>query len=171
MAGRPPKPTAIKVLQGNPGKRPLNHDEAQFTHEMPKCPTHVKREARREWKRVSQELYDAGLLESVDRAALAAYCIAYGRWVKATKELEGVELTLMTESGYTYPNPLLSIAKSASEEMRRYMADFGMTPASRAKVTSRKPEQVDPFEEWARKKMAESGNAVQAKTQNKAVQR
>jgi len=155
MAGRPPKPTRIKVLQGNPGKRPLNQDEAKFETTMPKCPTHVKREARREWKRVSQELFDAGLLESVDRAALAAYCIAYARWVAAIKEMDGESLTLATESGYQYPNPLLSIAKAASEEMRRYMADFGMTPSSRSKVTARKQKEADPFEEWARKKMTE----------------
>lgn len=155
MAGRPPKPTRIKELQGNPGKRPLNHDEAKFAHEMPKCPTHVKREARREWKRVSEELYAAGLLESVDRAALAAYCMAYSRWVSATKELEGKDLMLVTENGYCYPNPLISIAKAASDEMRRYMADFGMTPASRSKVTANKPTEEDPFEAWARKKMAE----------------
>jgi len=27
MAGRKPKPTALKIIEGNPGKRPLNKNE------------------------------------------------------------------------------------------------------------------------------------------------
>lgn len=36
--GRPPKPTAIKELEGNPGKRPLNKNEPKPKQTAPKCP-------------------------------------------------------------------------------------------------------------------------------------
>ena len=36
--GRKPKPTAIKELEGNPGKRPLNANEPKPERKAPRCP-------------------------------------------------------------------------------------------------------------------------------------
>ena len=38
MAGRKPKPTAVKKLEGNPGKRKLNTKEPVPAKGMPDCP-------------------------------------------------------------------------------------------------------------------------------------
>ena len=38
MRGRRPKPTRLKLLTGNPGKRPLNDDEPQPQAAIPECP-------------------------------------------------------------------------------------------------------------------------------------
>ena len=38
MAGRKPKPTAVKKLEGNPGKRKLNTKEPMPGKGMPACP-------------------------------------------------------------------------------------------------------------------------------------
>ena len=38
MAGRKPKPTAVKKLEGNPGKRKLNKKEPVPAKGMPECP-------------------------------------------------------------------------------------------------------------------------------------
>ncbi|HML40362.1 MAG TPA: phage terminase small subunit P27 family [Bellilinea sp.] len=156
MRGRPPKPTRIKELEGNPGHRPLNNAEPMLKPDLPSCPRHLSKEARREWRRVSKELYEAGLLTRVDRAALAAYCQAWARWVEAETELQGQSLTGTTDKGYEYPNPLLAISKAALADMRRFMSDFGMTPSSRSKVTAATEEEADPFEAWAKKKLEES---------------
>ena len=37
--GRKPKPTALKVLEGNPGKRPLNENEPIPPKGSIKCPS------------------------------------------------------------------------------------------------------------------------------------
>mgnify|MGYP006980038133 CR=1 FL=1 len=42
MAGRKPKPTAVKKLEGNPGKRKLNKKEPIPAKEMPECPEREK---------------------------------------------------------------------------------------------------------------------------------
>ena len=85
-AGRPPKPTAIKALAGNPGKRPLNNNEPKPSG-IPSCPTFLDAAAKKEWKRISKELIEIGILTSVDRSILASYCDAYSRWAQATEEL------------------------------------------------------------------------------------
>lgn len=141
MTGRPPKPTALKKLAGNPGKRALNQHEARIAPAMMRAPRHLDTEAKREWRRVVKELYQVGLLTQVDRAALSAYCQAWSRWVKAERDLEGKPLTMETDKGYCYPNPLLGIANSALEQMRKWMTEFGMTPSSRSRVKAEEPKE------------------------------
>ena len=48
MAGRKPKPTALKKLEGNPGKRKLNTKEPIPAKGMPNCPEWLLPEAKKE---------------------------------------------------------------------------------------------------------------------------
>lgn len=45
--GRKPKPTALKKLEGNPGKRPLNELEPLPQVTMLRCPNWLEPEAKR----------------------------------------------------------------------------------------------------------------------------
>ena len=45
--GRKPTPTAIKELEGNPGKRPLNDAEPKPERKAPPCPKGLEPEAKR----------------------------------------------------------------------------------------------------------------------------
>lgn len=66
--GRPPKPTAVKELEGNPGKRPLNKNEPKPKQIAPKCPSWLEPDAKKEWRRLSKELETMGLLTQVSIA-------------------------------------------------------------------------------------------------------
>ena len=83
MKGRKPKPTIVRQLEGNPGKRAINDREPVPPDGIPDCPEHLDDEARAEWFRTSKVLKEMGLLSKADRSALAAYCVAYSRWVEA----------------------------------------------------------------------------------------
>lgn len=97
--GRPPKPTHLKVLEGNPGKRALNKNEPRPQAKIPSCPKHLDKEAKVEWKRISKQLLLLGLLTEVDRAALAAYCQAWSRWIYAEEKINRlVELENQAEA-------------------------------------------------------------------------
>ena len=50
MAGRKSKPTALKKLEGNPGKRKLNTKEPVPGKGMPDCPKWLLPEAKKEWE-------------------------------------------------------------------------------------------------------------------------
>lgn len=146
--GPAPKPTALRKLAGNPSHRPLNKHEASVPSGMPTCPTHICPEGKREWNRVAGRLKKYGLLTTIDRAALAAYCQAYGRWVQAEHELEktGGDMICYSPNGYPMQNPLISIANGAMKMMLDALAEFGMTPSSRSKVKAEKPQEVDELE-------------------------
>ena len=82
--GRKPKPTAIKILEGNPGRRPLNKNEPKPKEKKKlQCPSHLNAEAKKEWRRLSKVLIEMGVLTELDTAAFAGYCQAYARWKEA----------------------------------------------------------------------------------------
>ncbi|SEN72572.1 phage terminase, small subunit, putative, P27 family [Loktanella fryxellensis] len=134
MRGRKPKPTAIRRLEGNPGKRGWNAAEPVPREGCPECPDHLSDEARREWNRVADAMHAMGVLTIIDRAALAAYCQAYGRWVEAEQKLQETPLLIRTPSGYVQQSPWMSVSNKQLELMGRYMTELGMTPASRSRV-------------------------------------
>ncbi len=140
MKGRKPKPTAAKIASGNPGKRRLNSREPKMQPDLPTCPAHLLPTAKAEWKRLARELYELGVITRLDRAALAAYCQAYGRWVEAEKKLKETPGILKMPSGYIQANPWLTIATKQMELMQRFATELGMTPSSRSRVdTVRRP--------------------------------
>ena len=150
MRGRKPKPTALKVIQGNPGKRPLpkNEPKPATTKRTPPAPVYLPDDAKAEWRRVAKELHGMGLLTRVDTDALAAYCQVFARWVEAERKLATDGMVTITSNGNPIQNPWLSIANRAMTEMRKWLIEFGMTPSSRARVKVASTEEADPFAEF-----------------------
>ena len=136
MRGRKPIPTAIKLANGNPGKRPLNCREPQPVTAIPTCPAHLMPTAKAEWKRLTHYLHDLGIISELDRAVLAAYCQAYGRWVEAERRLKETPPLLKTPAGYVQPSPWLAIANKNLELMHKFMSELGLSPVSRSRVST-----------------------------------
>jgi len=113
-----------------------------------------------------------GLLTNVDRAALAAYCDSYGLWVEADEEIKKIRkqnrefdrlrkkypdqkapmangMVRETMQGNVIIEPMLSVRNRALEQMHKFLVEFGMTPASRCRITADKPKhkEIDPMEE------------------------
>ena len=145
MRGRKPKPSGLKLIDGNPGKRPIGR-EPQPPASQPSCPAHLSPSGKAEWKRLAQSLNRIGLLSQIDRGALAAYCQAYGRWVEAERKLKETPVLLKTPAGYVQQSPWLSIANKQLELMARYMAELGLTPTSRSRLAVQIDARPKPWE-------------------------
>lgn len=154
VRGTKPTPTSIKLLTGNPGKRALNKLEPKPRAAVPTAPGHLNGDAKLEWKRVCKELSALGLLSNLDRAALAAYSQAYGRWVKAERALAKMNndadgLVIQTKSGNMIQNPLVGVANKAMGDMMKYATEFGMTPSARTRINAeQQDESEDPADEF-----------------------
>ena len=100
-------------------------------------PRHLNDYGKKEWRRVVGVLKDLGLYTKLDRAALAMYCQAWGRWVRAEKQLEetGGEVLTSSETGNFYQNPWYHVANKAWEQMRKVLAEFGLSPSSRSRLS------------------------------------
>jgi len=139
MKGRKRKPTQLHVLEGNPSKLNKAELSAEIKPDstMPRAPWWLDYHGRKEWDQVCIELHRLGLLTKIDKTALAGYCAAYSRWVKAERELM---------KGFTYEfldkdfkmkrtnKPEVIIARDALDQVRRFCIEFGMTPSSRARM-------------------------------------
>lgn len=155
MRGRKPKPTALKLLDGNPGKRAINGAEPKPPRTLPTCPEHLSAAAKAEWKRLAKTLNQVGLLTQADRTVMAGYCQCYGRWVEAELKLAETPLILRTPAGYIQQSPWLSISNKQLELMAKYMTELGLTPASRSRLaiqmnTGPKPWECDGITEVTR---------------------
>ncbi len=132
--GRKPKPTALKVLEGNPGKRPLNKNEPQPEKKAPRCPSWLEPEAKKEWRRMAKTLENIGVLTQVDKAAFAGYCQAYARWKEAEEFLSKHGTIFKTTSGYIQQVPQVAIARNYLQIMKDFCSEFGLTPAARTRI-------------------------------------
>jgi P27 family predicted phage terminase small subunit len=152
MRGRKPAPTHLKLVRGNPGKRRLNKAEPAPERVMPSPPPELSADARLEWDRVAGELHRIGVLSGIDRAALAAYCQAYGRWVVAERAIAKMAerdpltegLMIKTTNGNAVQNPLVGTANKAMADVVHYAAEFGMTPSARSRITGQSGESDEP---------------------------
>ena len=155
MPGPPRKPTALRLLEGNPSKRPINKDEPKPAPGRPTRPAWLLLEAKREWSRVVPELERLGLLTVVDRAALASYCQAWGRYVAAEANVTKYgDVMKAKHSDYVQTSPYVAIAQRYAQIVRGYCTEFGLTPSSRGRMTVGK---LDPgetkgsFEGWEKR--------------------
>jgi P27 family predicted phage terminase small subunit len=151
MPGRKPKPTALKLLNGNPGKRKLNRDEPKVEAGRPEAPAFLTDTAREEWFRVIPQLEASGVLAKIDGTALASYCMAFSRWIEAEGQISeyGVlieEPIIHKDTGEQIgvklkKNPACTAAMACQKEMRALLALFGMDPSSRSRIKSGGPEE------------------------------
>jgi P27 family predicted phage terminase small subunit len=149
--GRKPRPTNIKIVAGTDRADRRNDFEPKPDLCIPDVPPHLSDEAKVEWGRVCHEAYALGILSNLDRAGLAAYCQAYGRWVQAERALAMMAerdpitrgLMIKTTNGNAIQNPLVGTANKAMQDMVRYAAEFGFTPAARARVKAEQRGETD----------------------------
>ena len=117
--------------------------EQQPRTARPRCPVELGNAAKREWHRIAPELYRLGLLTTIDRAALAGYCAMWGSFIEAAAAKDVDDLDTETA------RRLCRMMRQSLEFMFKFMAEFGMSPAARARVrvTSTPPGERVPEDE------------------------
>src|SRR5678809_1039163 len=110
--GRPPIPTKLHILHGNPGKRPLPKDEPEPAIKIPTPPKVItdNAEALAEWQRITVEHHVLGLIAEINRSMISAYCKAYADWVEAEQHYDSEPKIYKTETGYPVLTPWRTVA-------------------------------------------------------------
>jgi P27 family predicted phage terminase small subunit len=145
MPGRRPKPTALKLLSGNPGHRPLNQAEPQPARVLPQPPNFLGPAARAKWNEMAPELHRIGLLTAVDGDALAIYCTLWARLAEAEAILEREGLVIEGEKGRG-AHPAAAIARDCRTQLRAFAVEFGLTPAARSRLSIKPEKSSDDLE-------------------------
>ncbi len=136
MSGRPPKPTALKVIEGNRGKRaaPRNEPDPVYLNDLTP-PAHLPPDAAAIWVDLAPRLRQALLLTELDTLALEWLCVAAAQHRKATEQTGADRMIVRNaETGSLSPSPWLIVQSMAFKRAKALCDAFGMTPAARARV-------------------------------------
>lgn len=149
------KPAALHLLHGNPGKKPLSallDETLRVPVEIPELPTFLRyggsgpelaMEARAEWERITPHLQRLGLISQIDRAMIAEYCFWWALGTIAKKrliELGDDGLIDETPSKYKQIGVWMQIANRAKANIESCAVHFGMSAASRSRVSPSDPQ-------------------------------
>lgn len=126
--GPQPQPTVLKLARGNPGHRPVNHDEPDLAAASAKVPAGLDGRAKAEWTRLVDELISKGVLTVGDMHAFEQYCRLVGEVDRYEKHVKKVGLADAHSLGYA--NYLLKLRT----QLRQQAAHLGLTPSSRSGV-------------------------------------
>lgn len=148
MGQRGPKPKnpALKLLTGNPGKRPIQAGAAKtgrIRKGAPVRPAELTGEAAAEWDRLAPELDAAGSLAVTDRGILAAYCFAWADMLAARVEITRAgrwqEQAIQTATGKTLgakwvEHPAVKLLADASRRVKQLGDALGLNALARSRL-------------------------------------
>jgi len=138
----PTKPTALKALEGNRGKRPLNKNEPEpdLLNDL-EAPEWLPEPAKAVWRELAWKLRKAKVLTVLDVPALEKACVAIATYRAATLAC-GMEFLIAgkaKDGAAALPagkamNPWLIIQSMSFKQAMVLLREFGMTPAARSRV-------------------------------------
>ena len=143
-AGRPRTPTALRILQGNPGKRPLPKGEPKPKLASLDPPVGLNERALVFWCEYAPKLLELGILTELDRPQFATACEQHALYERLMAVV------------FRYPfgkraKEYSPRAYKALQERDRILSRFGFDPASRAKLNVEPSKSEDEFETLLRR--------------------
>lgn len=148
MKGRKPKPSYLRVLDGNAGKRPINPDEPQPVGDLEAhAPPAWLSQPQKDGWRFAMRHAPPGMLKRLDQSILTVWVVAEERHQDAAQKVSQLGSLLKGKTGTPYQNPYLAIMNKQAAIMMKAAAELGFTPSSRSrvKVEPPKPGEGNPF--------------------------
>lgn len=143
MAGRTPKPTALKLIEGNRGKRAMNKQEPDPTYLQDLSPpSWLDDSASQVWSEVAPKLRAARVLTEIDVQLLAMGCISIAQYRRAVGRTGNdlVKAKLVEnddgeiEETSEQVNPWFIVQSMSFKQAMAVFREFGMSPAARTRI-------------------------------------
>jgi P27 family predicted phage terminase small subunit len=133
-AGRKPKPTNLKLIQGTYRSDRANASEPKPRPAIPPCPTFLQGDARKQYSQMAKKLAKIGLMTELDDLALSMLCQSWSEYLEANEQVKKTGILVKSPNGFPVLNPYLTVANQALKKVRSLLAEFGMTPGSRSRI-------------------------------------
>lgn len=131
--GPKPKPTVVKILNGNPGKRPLNKSEPKPEGVLKTAPPSLTPDQVIIWKN-TLKIAPKGLFTLVDSAVVERFCVALDMHKKANFQLAARGSLTVIEDGKIKVAPEVNIIAKTDAMLRACTASMGFDPSSRSRL-------------------------------------
>ncbi len=153
-SGRRPKPTALKLLQGNPGKGRLNAQEpvqAPVGPDFDVPPPELEGDAvaAQEWARVAPLLRACRMVSEAERGVLVALCQQWSRYREAQAKVIQLGMVVKTPAGIPITNPYLAVSDKALAACLKIWVELGLTPSARSKIAALPQAEPSAKSKWA----------------------
>jgi len=145
--GRKPKPTKLLKLHGTFQKCRRSAKEPEYKVSVPDCPDWLGDIAKLEWERMTAELKESGIIAKIYQVPLALYCQAYEDYLTALENVRDEGISYRSDKGNQIQNPEVNVMHKAREVLMKIAVEFGLTPSSKTRVRSDKPQKANPFKE------------------------
>jgi P27 family predicted phage terminase small subunit len=134
VRGRKPKPTHLKLVAGNPGRRELNEDEPIPEGDLDAPPDWLTERQQESWRYAIANA-PTGLLKRLDRSVLTAFVIAEDMHRDASQMIAKYGAVVKAPgTGVPMQSPYVSILNKQAVIMMRASSEMGFTPSSRSRV-------------------------------------
>lgn len=133
--GPAPEPSAIRLIKGNPSKKPINRAEPRPDAVIPDCPGHLDKRAKQEWATLCPILSRMRVLTEADYMALANLCQEWSTMVQCQMQINEVGMLVEGPSGQPIQNPLMRTVKDCMANITLLGREFGLTPSSRGRIS------------------------------------
>lgn len=147
MRGRKPKPTILKIVGGNAGKRPLNLEEPQADGDLLDPPADLTEEQAELWQYAIANA-PKGVLRKIDRDVLRAWVVAAWLHRKATLAIINDDITTTGAEGQPIKHPAVMVLRDATSMMMRAAEQMGFSPTARTRIKAG-TRTIDPKNPWA----------------------
>ena len=135
--GRKPIPAAIKIHEGNPGKRPIP-EEPKPAQGLPLPPDTLDDCAKEIWNDVLRTMGGTGAITLAEATILELFSATYSNYKKAESmvEVSGFALKVVGKDGKVTwkPNPFCSEMHRFRDAATKLLIELGMTPVARARI-------------------------------------
>jgi len=135
LRGPPPKPTAIRILEGNRSKRALPVGEPQPRRRRPVKPP-LSEAAGKLWGPLTAMLLRMNVLTEADGIVMGMLCESYATLLEAQQSFVKTGLIIKSPSGNIQQNPLLGIINRKTEQVQKLCREFGLSPTSRVRLAT-----------------------------------
>lgn len=136
MVGRKPKPTQLKVINGNPGHRALNEAEPKPVGELYEAPEWMTETQRIGWAYALQNA-PLGLLKRLDRSLLSVWVVAEDLHREAAEKIAKFGMiNKAPNTGIPMQSPFLPILNKQAMIMMKAASELGFTPSSRSRIVA-----------------------------------
>ena len=134
MRGPKPKPTHLKIIAGNPGKRPINKREPNPIGNLKQAPNWMNDSQQKIWQ-IGIKNAPAGLLKELDESIFVTWVVAKDFHKDATQMIAELGMMVTTpNTGEQVQNPYMAVVNKQAQIMMKAAAEMGFTPSSRTRV-------------------------------------
>jgi len=136
VRGRKNTPLNLRIVQGNPGGRPIPDDipDPPPIVAVPDPPEQLSEPACAHWPHFAEQLSKMRVLTDADLPALAMLCESYVIYWEAMDGVREFGIIGVTPNNYLQRSEYLNTAFKAMDQCMKILTEFGLTPSSRMRV-------------------------------------